>query len=92
MYGGKFAFKNRFGYSLQWEGNLPFLVFYFVFEGNLQVQAPAEAYTRSRDITEVFLRYRLGGLIFGGAYMWRGYSGILRYLFLFPIDHFQNKK
>ena len=24
------------------------------------------------DLTEVFLRYRVGGLIFGGAYTWRG--------------------
>ena len=30
-----------------------FALFYFVFEGNFQVQAP-------------------GGLIFGGAYTWRG--------------------
>ena len=24
------------------------------------------------DLTEGFLRYRIGGLIFGGAYTWRG--------------------
>ena len=34
-----------------------FTLFYFVFEG---------------DLTEGFLRYRFGGLIFGGAYICRG--------------------
>ena len=34
-----------------------FALFYFVFEG---------------DLTEGFLRYRTGGLIFAGAYTWRG--------------------
>ena len=33
------------------------------------------------DLTEGFLRYKFGGLIFGGIYTWRGLSlGILRYL------------
>ena len=26
------------------------------------------------DLTEGFLRYEFGGLIFGGAYTWRGFS------------------
>ena len=45
-----------------------FALFYFVFEGNFQVQAPGGAYIWRGDLTEGFLRYRLGGLIFGGAY------------------------
>ena len=54
-----------------------FALFYFVFEGNFQVQAPGGAYIWRGDLTEVFLRYKLGGLIFGGggaggAYTWRG--------------------
>ena len=53
-----------------------FSLFYFVFEGNLQVQAPSlprgGAYIWRGDLTEGFLRYELGGLIFGGAYTWRG--------------------
>ena len=40
-----------------------FALFYFVFEGNLQVQAPG-AYIRRGDLTEGFLRYEFGGLIF----------------------------
>ena len=43
-----------------------FALFYFVFEGNFQVQ-----FWRG-TLTEGFLRYQLGGLIFGGAYTWRG--------------------
>ena len=40
-----------------------FALFYFVFEGNFQVQFPWGAY---------ILRYEFGGLIFGGACTWRG--------------------
>ena len=44
-----------------------FALFYFVFEGNFQVQAPGEAYLWRYDLKEGFLRYEFGGL-FGGAY------------------------
>ena len=44
-----------------------FALFYFVFEGNFQVQAPGGAYIWRGDLTEVFLRYKLGGFIFGGG-------------------------
>ena len=47
-------------------------MFYFVFEGKFQVQAPQGAYIRRGDLTEGFLRYDFGGLISGGAYTWRG--------------------
>ena len=46
--------------------------FYLVFEGNLQVQAPGEAYIWRGVLTEGFLRHEFGGLIFEGAYTWRG--------------------
>ena len=49
-----------------------FDLFYFVFEGKFQVQAPRGAYIRRGDLTEGFLRYDFKGLIFGGAYTWRG--------------------
>ena len=49
-----------------------FALFYFVFEGTFQVQAPQGAYSRRDDLAEAFLRYDFGGLIFGGAYTWRG--------------------
>jgi len=49
-----------------------FALIYFVFEGNFQVQAPEGAYIWRGDLTEGILRYEFGGLIFGGAYTWRG--------------------
>ena len=49
-----------------------FALFYFVFEGNFQVQGPSGAYIWRGDLTEGFLRCEFGGLIFGGAYTWRG--------------------
>ena len=47
-------------------------LFYFVFEGNFQVQAPPRGgglYMEGR-FNRGFLRYEFGGLIFGGAYFW----------------------
>ena len=49
-----------------------FALFYFVFESEFQVQAPRGAYIWRGDLTEGFLCYDFGGLIFGGAYKWRG--------------------
>ena len=72
MYGGKFAFQNRLGWPYSWKEIYRFSLFYLVFEGNFQVQAPRGAYIWRGDLTEGFLRYRFGGLIFGGAYTWRG--------------------
>ena len=45
-----------------------FALFYFVFEGNFQVQARRGAYIWRGELTESFLRYEFRGLIFGGAY------------------------
>ena len=49
-----------------------FALFYFVFEGNFPSTSPRGAYIWRGDLTEGFLRYRFGGLIFGRAYTWRG--------------------
>ena len=45
-----------------------FALFYFVFEGNFPSTSPRGAYIWRGDLTEGFLRYRFGGLIFGGPY------------------------
>ena len=45
-----------------------FALIYFVFEGNFPSTSPRGAYIWRDDLTEGFLRYRFGGLIFGGAY------------------------
>ena len=59
-----------------------FPLFYFVFEGNFPSTSPQGAYIWRGNLTEGFLRYRFGWLIFGGAYTWRGlfseFYGMLR--------------
>ena len=42
-----------------------FVLFYFVFEGKFQAQAPWGAYIRRGDLTEGLLCYDFVGLIFG---------------------------
>ena len=44
-----------------------FALFYFVFDGNFASKSCREAYIWRGDLTEGFLGYRSGGLIFGGA-------------------------
>ena len=49
-----------------------FALFYFiVVEGNFPSTSPRGPYIWRGNVTECFLRYRFGGLIFGGAYTWR---------------------
>ena len=56
-------------------------LFYFVFEGNFPSTSSQGGYIWRGDLTEGFLRYRFGGLVFGGAYTWRGlFFGILWYV------------
>ena len=45
-----------------------FTIFAMVLGAIFQVQAPGGTYICRGDLTEVFLRYRFGGLI----YIWRG--------------------
>ena len=47
-------------------------LFYYIFEGNFPSTSPRGAFIWRGDLTEGFLCYRFGGLIFGGAYTWRG--------------------
>ena len=49
-----------------------FVLFYFAFESNFPSTSPRGAYIRKGNLTECFLCYRFGGLIFGGAYTLRG--------------------
>ena len=54
------------------EVNLPFLLCFTLYlRAIFQVQLPGGAYIWRGDLTEGFLRYRFGGLIFGGAYICR---------------------
>ena len=54
--------------------NLLFLLYFSLYfqEGNFPSATPRGAYLWRGNLTEGFLRYRFGGLIFGGAYTWRG--------------------
>ena len=45
-----------------------FALFYFVFEGIFPSTSPRGAIIWRGNLTEGFLRYRFGGLIFVGAY------------------------
>ena len=47
-------------------------LFYFLFDGNFPRKSPRGAYIWRGDLTEGFLRYEFGGLIFGGAYTQSG--------------------
>ena len=49
-----------------------FALLYFVFEGNFPSTSPRGTYIWRGDLTEGFLRYRFGRLIFGGSYTCRG--------------------
>ena len=48
-----------------------FALFCFVFEDNSRFKPPG-AYIWRGDLTEGFWLNELGGLIFGGTYIWRG--------------------
>ena len=52
-----------------------FALFYFEFEGNFPSTSPPEGLHLVGRFNGGFLRYRIGGLIHGGAF----FSGILRY-------------
>ena len=48
-----------------------FALFYYIFEGNFPSTSPWRAYIWRGDLQRVFCVW-FGGLIFGGAYTWRG--------------------
>ena len=54
-------------------------IYHFCFvllciRGQIPSRSPPGAYIRRDTITEGFLRYDFGGLIFGGAHRWRDLS------------------
>ena len=53
------------------------LCFTLYSRANSKYKSPPGAYIRRGDLTEGFLRYDFGGLIFEGTYTWRGlFSGL----------------
>ena len=72
IYGGNCAFQTDWASLIVGRKFTVFALFYFLFEGNFPSTSPRGAYIWKGDLTEGFLRYRFKGLIFGGAYTWRG--------------------
>ena len=72
MYGGKFAFQNRLGGLL---AGRKFTVFAFVYFVKLRAiskyKPPGGLYLEGR-FNGGLERYEVWGLIFAGAYTWRG--------------------
>ena len=69
--------SNSIGLALQMEGNLRFLLCFTLYFRAISKYKPAGGmkgrggggdYIWRGDLTEGFLRYEFGGLIFGGAY------------------------
>ena len=69
-----------------------FALFYFEFEGYFPSKSPREAYIWGGGLTEGFLHYWFGGLIFGGAYTWRGLFSEFYGNQLTHVDGFCNVK
>ena len=69
MYGGIFlCFRIDWANLIVGNKCTVLALFYFVFEGNYPSTSPRGAYIWRGNLTEVFLRYRFGGLIHGGAF------------------------
>ena len=61
-----------------------FPLFYYVFEGNFQIQARG-GYIWTGDLTEGFLHYRFGAYIWKGLYTEELIFGNLWYFYVFLI-------
>ena len=74
IFGGAYLRREVLRFKIDWASRIVggkftvFASFYFVFEGNFPSTNPRGTYIWRGDLTEGFLRYRIGGLIFGGAY------------------------
>ena len=73
IFGGAYVWREicvsrSIGLAYSWKEIITvFALFYFVFGGNFQVQAPVGAYIRRGNLTEGFF-----ALPVWGAYIWRG--------------------
>ena len=67
----EFCVSKSIGLALQLEGNLTFLLFLALYLRAIsKCKPPGGLYLEG--LRRVFLSYEFGGLIFGGAYTWRG--------------------
>ena len=72
IYGRKFASQNRLGYPYSWKEIYRFCFVLLCTGGRFPSTSPPGAYIWRGELTEGFLRYEFGRLIFVGAYTWRG--------------------
>ena len=73
--------SKSIGLALFLVGNLPFFFVLLCIWEQFPSTSPWGAYIWRGDLTEGFLRYEFGGLIFEGAYTWRGlFSEFSRYI------------
>ena len=69
---GNLRFKIDWASLIAGNKSTIFALFYFIFEGNFLNTNSQGAYIWRGDLMEGFLHYWFGGLIYGGAYTWRG--------------------
>ena len=69
---GNLRFKTDWASLIVGSEFTVFALFYFEFEGNFLSTSPRGAYIWRGYLTEGFLRYRFGGIVFGEACTWRG--------------------
>ena len=76
--GGAYIQSGNLRFKIDWASLIVrreftvYALFYFVLEGKFPSTSPPGAYIWRSYLTEGFLRYRFGRLIFGGACTWRG--------------------
>ena len=69
---GNLHFKINWARVIVGSAVTVFALFYFVFESNFPSTSPLRAYIWKGNLMEGFFCYLFVGLIFGGAYTWRG--------------------
>ena len=75
IYGGKFGFQNRVGLPYKWKEIYRSCLVLLCIWGQFPTTSPPRGLYfggRFNGRQDGFLRYEFGGLIFEGAYTWRG--------------------
>ena len=72
IFGGVYLLRGNLRFKIDWASHIVerkftvIALFYFVFEGNFQLQAPGGSDIWKGDLTEGFLRCEFGGLYLEG--------------------------
>ena len=89
---GNLRFKTDWASLIVGSEFTVFALFYFEFEGNFLSTSPRGAYIWRGYLTEGFLRYRFGGLVFGEACTWRGLFSEFYGIQPMPVVYIVNHK